>query len=410
MMTNGIFHGDVYYETNPGSWGPEQETKAWIDQNYNMGLVSVDKWFLMSNGSTKLLGKVTGIGTDNVFFSTTAITVHTGTQDTDQDGVINSEDADPCDDQVQTIQQQDADNDGIPDQNDPFPNDDRPFTWEVIMHCLDDQGAIIGYTMEIDNGDGPQRMTVGETDCADFGVFPAGTGESGDTDDWMTFADGSSFNLLGQDTTPYYGDDSPNYADDFAGVPDTPATGIETGEGSDAGDTDSDYLRKIVDNTKKLADNDQALADQLKAQNERLTESREMSQEQLTQQQKIQNELEEMNDDSNATISDDGTGTVQSAYDAALSDINSDLSIDENYQTRTDLDVELDSRITAPGVLDMVTGVQVQASGSCSFTANLLGRDVDFTICAFEDELQQWGVILQMLTALSSILVVFKRS
>ena len=306
----------------------------------------------------------------------------------------------------------DSDGDGINDDNDPFPNDDRPFTWKVLMQCDDAQGNPVGWKVEVDNGDGPQVMEIGSiNDCqGDATIYPYDQ-DPKTQDEWGDIAWEGDMNLAGQDETPYYGYDSPAWDSSYDGTPEQPVPGLEYGNPAEPGDSDSTLLEKIVDNTHAQAKNQQKIADQLKAQNERATEGREADQDRNTKLEEINDQLEKIEDqmEGDATIADDGTAQVQSAYDSAYNELQTPMEVPQEYQEKTDIETEVDTRISGSGVLDMITGVGIQASGTCSMETTIYGRQISLTVCNYADELQAWGVILMAMTGLTSILVVFKR-
>ena len=58
---------------------------------------------------------------------------------------------------------------------------------------------------------------------------------------------------------------------------------------------------------------------------------------------------------------------------------------------------------------DALNGVDLTASGSCSFDYNWKGHTITFSVCAFQDSLNTFGSILLMISGFNSLLIIFRR-
>ena len=353
------------------------------------------------------------------------------TQDSDNDGVLNQDDFNPCDPDVQTqddvdpcdAKGGDADNDGICDDYDPCTGPNDQMRWKVVAECRDSSGTLESQRLHLDcDGSGQviQEKTVVYTDgpieCFEVSIQPGDTPLDKTADDWPN----------GEETDVALAEANPEgytYRGEWAqknGVPSSPATGIETGKGSDEvdpADGDSGLLEAIVDNTKASTTNDQVVADYLKAMNEMGSENGDTL-------KRMMEALEGDGTHGDGTGGNDGDGipggsddgvsaSAQGVMDSAVSDAISQLDatyeVPEEYQEKETFADIFDPFFNSSPIGSWLTGAQLQADGSPSFNADLWGRSITFDISRFQSVFQAWGAILEMLVLFSCTMIIFRR-
>ena len=145
----------------------------------------------------------------------------------------------------------DTDEDGITDELDPWPNDDRNFTWKVVGIQKDQNGEITWKLIEcVDENGNVQMQTIGTFGENDDVI------ELVQDDEKSSDAYKALYGVL-----EYSGDGGPttDTIDDLTGGSsgieigpvdtDQESPTITPGTASEAGDTDSEMLGKITDNT-----------------------------------------------------------------------------------------------------------------------------------------------------------------
>lgn len=126
----------------------------------------------------------------------------------------------------------------------------------------------------------------------------------------------------------------------------------------------------------------------------------------------IERELErestyEFDDRSEASKND-----AQNALEGVISNFESEPDLTEHpiLTDRLDLYGLLTSAILSNPISDIINGVDVSASGSCSMSVTLLGRPISLTMCGFESQLNAFGQVILMLVSFHSLFIIFRRS
>lgn len=314
----------------------------------------------------------------------------------------------------------DDDNDGICDDNDPCDGPNTNMIWKIIAQQYDSQGNICKRTVRIDcAGDGAviQEKTIvysesPDCDNGEVAIAPGDAPMDKTADDWLVGEEGEG-NMYNPEPSEYV------YRGDWAkqeGVPSSPATGIEPGIGSDdvdPADGDTGLLEGILDNTQAGNSNDQVIADYLKALNEMGYENG----------QTLERILDEMQGDGEGGdgsgglaeagqgVSDgvDGELGLQTAYGNALTEMQTPLEIPEEYQEKNTIGDRIEDLIENSPALNYVRGVSLSTSGNCEISVPAFGKTYELTMCQWSDALQAWGAVMEAITMLTCILIVFRR-
>jgi hypothetical protein len=151
----------------------------------------------------------------------------------------------------------DSDGDGLINSIDPWPSDDQPFTWKRFAYCTDSSEEIQQFTIRAQRADGQVKyMSFGDNS----------TCVNDEMDLWTSTHEGSLlanyFSSGGE-----YASFAEEIQDDFGGMsldydPGT-GSGFTSGTDDSGNSTDSDRLSDIVNNTKSAADNVARLGDYL---------------------------------------------------------------------------------------------------------------------------------------------------
>lgn len=213
------------------------------------------------------------------------------------------------------------------------------------------------------------------------------------------------------------------------GDPDEDPTG--DGTGNDGNTAELDYLEDIVSNTQGIMNNQGNIQDNLiNLEMQGNIQSGQLNQIIAGQGQGTEDIIDAIEGipggGSDMTGVEDGLGDVKGSVD----EINDKL--ETQYEEPGEIgDIEGELGTVAPGIIDEATdegtlteffnglitdnpvgnyirGVQVNTSGSCSFDAVLIGRNVTFSLCQWSDELGIMGTILIGLASLQAIMIVTK--
>lgn len=273
---------------------------------------------------------------------------------------------------------QDTDGDGVTDNNDRCP-DTEPLTEVNEMGC------------PVDSGDGDNDGVPDEQDlCPE-------TRPNRVVDEFGCYNEQQDYDSDG---------DGINDAEDLC--PDTPAgttvgpTGCDTntddGDGTD-NDDDTGLLKGISDWLKKISGQADTQTKELQAIGKQMAETK--TGVDLNTIKTNSESLKNHNTTLNSTISQIESPPTQDWVAQSGSDWIKD--------GQWDLQEKIMEVVNANPVSQAITGIDVQASGDCSFTWDYKGHPVTFSVCNFADELNIFGQIVLMLSSLNGLILIFKR-
>jgi hypothetical protein len=324
----------------------------------------------------------------------------------------------------------DSDDDGIPDEYDLYPNDSEPYQYAIKNILRDaDTGEIKAIYLKTDRGD---FFMIGDSSYCDTNDCDQ---EMTLTDNWRSGDTLQDYGVaIAEETLPANAEEIDTFFDQTIAnnstVTQNAAENITQGAESTGTETDNEALRAIQDNTAKATENQQVLADLLHNINENIStmNSREHAEsatdtpivvtieggdETETTPEDLSGTAAGMNSESAGFDSNlsQATGDLQTAYetDSTLDDLPTHPE-DEFLGIATDkfdLSQRLMDMITANPVTQALTGIDIQTSGSCSFSWDYKGNTIEFSVCNFQTALNAFGQILLGLTSIYSILVLF---
>ena len=306
----------------------------------------------------------------------------------------------------------DSDGDGLPDSQDPFPDiatDNNGHALYLIAVTYDSDGNVIGDTYCYDPDCNTGVLQLGSDNGASADMFiPA-------QQVYALVQDGTTYLKTSEESTQAY---ALNPSD---GTPATPAWGstaessggsttaapgtgsIAPTESSTEGDTDSDYLRKIVDNTRSAAQAARATRDQVYDAEQQLTS-------QLSQiDQDIQDQSQSSSD---ISVTNDFTSPDWSSQQEQMNDF-SDIQEQANTTQQNEensLSDYLDNFIDNSPVKDILgnSGVSLD-SPVCSLSTTLYDQTITLDFC--DSRVTGWfdtmGQVLVAVASFSALLIIF---
>lgn len=300
----------------------------------------------------------------------------------------------------------DSDSDQIPDLYDFYPNDPTPYSVKLIGFQTDDgtpDGTHVRENYITDRGD---IFSIGDDydiTKQDNLIYNGTWQDPGDI--FGTISSGGGF---GSSSTSETSPAQSIYSNSPAtGSPPGGDPAISTGSASTGTETDTEGIRKIIDNTNVTAGNIGSLAGYLKDINRNLGDISN-----LTAQNTAQN-----NDVLSPAQQDDITSQAasnQSSYDTAVSTITGDASLTndapDGYKTKTDITSKMDDFIANNPMAAIINNTGIEISGAQPYLSwTYKGQDILFRVDKYDDALEAFGVILLSMTTLSGLLMLFKK-
>lgn len=319
---------------------------------------------------------------------------------------------------------EDTDGDGIPDRADAYPNDPTPYKFKTYAVVTDTNGNIIAITILTDRGDfiqlGADHEAVATcmSNATCSRTFP----------DYSSWRDSEDL----QNNQVYSGPNAPTSQDDFhENTPDdidkmvndwlaqppktpTPVPGLSSGTQSTGSETDNEALRGIMTNTGNIASNQQTVADLLGSINETLVEIEKQDQLSVLEAQgeeQTYNTSGVEGDINSAALASDATEAIQQAMDTFNTETTiEDVPLDNEMiaTEKWDFTEKLIEILDNNPISDAFGGVDVKASGNCSYTFDFKGRPITLTICGYESQLNAFGGILLMMSSFMSLLIIIR--
>lgn len=419
VFTNYHYRGDVYpfnNMTKQGDWASKDDyqllnygASAWVEQypcpSYACSPATMyDRAAIVGNMVYFYDYVYSNPTTCCLYIKTMQWGSPNGTGDNDNDGILNNVDTTPNGD-LWLDPEGDADNDGIPNGIDPDPYRVNS-TFKLISAQYDANGSMTwgylkdeyGNTFEVGTYDSEQDMYI----IGDQSMSAAGYAAYMEGDADFTRTSGLVF------------------GDFQAGT-------LASGRYTAPGDTDSESLAKITDNTAAQADGQQTTNQGLQSINDNLKILGQTIAGKLTGLATTgaggitESQMGDVLDSKNLNASDIGTAVgdaVKGSEDGqedALQDYSTGASdavgtalgdlqnlkgavdgedIPTDYQQKKDL---------GQGITDVLGEIQndprefdidLQGSGACSFQASVLGGQVTFSLCQYEGILETMGIIL----------------
>lgn len=311
---------------------------------------------------------------------------------------------------------EDSDEDGLPDTCDPFPQDDSEFSWQEYGQKRDVNGDVYYSILKVYKDGEMSYYTMGENDENDSYVYVPVDQSLKGVDEW--------FNSI-CDNENFEQDISGASNDEYIGI-DQDQTEIQTDDGINNNSTstiETDYLQDIVQNTQAIADNQGSIGEVLAGISDKMDDTNRLLSED-TDNSLISGDTE-YNGPTASEIGSSVASEIQSDRDAegqeGIDDATSEEASWDDPTNNFDGDVSGDvpeknliadiynGFLSNNPVSQYINDSGVQCTGDCSMTWEWKGKQIDFTICSFADELQIWGAVLMGLTGLISLMVVIKR-
>jgi len=305
---------------------------------------------------------------------------------------------------------QDSDEDGIPDEYDPYPNDATSFKWGKVVEVRDENGVLKAIIIRTDRGDSfvlgnrtyADACFEGNNDCQQTVFVSAGADYPNDGSALVALLEGvsgSSFNPSGSSEVLI-----------------TPQVDLSAGVMSDPGDTDSETMKGIQDNTARIADNQGELQQTLGAI--------------LATGQKILAKPDAVGGGASASsigsAVSSSEGDREDAAGAALtndlgsvpsdiSSINPDVTAygDDDKPEKSLLSDVWDSFISGSGMGTLFSGSGVSTGSpvcSVSSSVSILGQssEIAFSFCDYESQLESLGVLVLGIAGIFGLVILVR--